>query len=134
MNANFCIALAALGAVSCASHTAPAEVAGVRLVGISSTAVEVHRPRFVMREGALALEAYVLREFKGRTNPDSHIDIVYLDGTGRKLAEQRASVKPHSLPASGRMPRPHAYFRQAIELPPGTVSVEVRAHEEPHGN
>lgn len=126
--------LAVVGATGCASYTIPSEGSNVRLVGISSPAVEVYRPRFILHEGALALEGYAMREFKGRTNPDSHIDIIYLDGMGRKVAEERANVLPHNLPGSGRMPRPHAYFKQAIKLPAGTASIEVRAHEERHGN
>ncbi|MDP3073830.1 MAG: hypothetical protein Q8N18_26330 [Opitutaceae bacterium] len=134
MKAIHCITFAVVGAAGCASYNIPSQVGGVRLAGISSSAVEVYRPRFVLNEGTLALEAYAMREFKGQTSPDSHIDIVYLDGTGRKVAEERANVRPHNLPGSGRMPRPHAYFKQAINLPAGTASVEVRAHEEPHGN
>ena len=134
MKAIHCIAFAVLDVAGCASYRIPSEAANVRLVGVSSPAVEVYRPRFVLHQGALALEGYAMREFKSQTNPDSHIDIIYLDVSGRKVAEERANVRPHNLPGSGRIPRPHAYFKQAIKLPAGTASVEVRAHEERHGN
>lgn len=127
-------ALVVVAVAGCASYTIPLEAAGIRLVGISSPAVEVYRPRFVQHEGALAIEAYAMREFKGQTTPDSHLDLVYLDGSGRKIAEERANVRPHNLPGSTRLPRRHAYFKQTIKPPTGTASIEVRAHEEPHGN
>lgn len=132
MKALYCLGFGVVFAAGCASYVVPPEMSAVRLVGHSSSAVEVYRPRFIRHEGALALEAYTMREFKGQTTVDSHVDIVYLDSTGRKLAEERANVRPHSLPAGGRMPRPHAHFIQTIKPPAGTAAVEVRAHEEPH--
>lgn len=132
MNALYCFGFGLVLATGCASYVVPPEMAAVRLVGMSSAAVEVYRPRFIRHEGVLALEAYTTREFKGQTTVDSHVDIVYLDGAGRKLAEERANVRPHSLPAGGRLPRPHAHFIQTIKPPAGTTAVEVCAHEEPH--
>ncbi len=132
MKALFCFGFGLVFAAGCASYVVPPEMSAVGLVGVSTPAVEVHRPRFIRHEGVLALEAYAMREFKGQTTVDSHIDIVYLDSMGRKVAEERANVRPHSLPGGGRMPRPHAHFIQTIKPPAGTAAVEVRAHEEPH--
>lgn len=69
------------------------------------------------------------REFKGEVTPDSHVDIVYRDNIGRVVADERANMHSQTLPATSRLPRPHAYFVQAIKPPAGTAAVEVRAHD-----
>lgn len=124
-----------LGAVilsGCVAVPLSPDAASVALVAVSSSAVEVYRPRFRMKEGVLTLEAYVMREFKGETTADSHIDIVYLDASGRQLAQERADVTPHTLPQTTRMPRPHAYLLFPVRLPSGTARIEVRADESAH--
>lgn len=85
-----------------------------------------------MKEGVLAVEAYVMRKFKGETTTDSHIDIVYLDASGLQLAQERPDVTPHALPQTMRVTRPHAYFLIPVRLPHGTAKIEVRADESAH--
>ena len=119
-------------AAGCASYVVPSELSAVRLVGVSSAGVEIYRPRFIRQKGGLALEAYVMREFKGQTTTHSHVDIVFLDRAGRKIAEERANVRPADLPVHWRLPRPHHHFIHAMNPPAGTEAVEVRAHEVPH--
>ncbi len=124
-----------LGAVllsGCAAVSLPPDAASIALVAVSSSAVEVHRPRFRMKDGGLKLEACITREFKGETTADSHIDIVYLDASGRQLAQERSDVTPHTLPQTMRMPRPHAYLLIPVRPPSGTAKIEVRADESAH--
>ncbi len=116
----------------CAAVPLPPDAASVALVAVSSSAVEVYRPRFRMKEGVLTLEAYIMREFKGETTADSHIDIVYLDAFGRQLSQERPDLTPHTLPQTMRMPRPHAYLLFPVRLPNGTAKIEVRADERVH--
>jgi hypothetical protein len=132
MKSFLALLLATLGVAGCASYSVPAEAGGIRLTGLSSSTMEIHRPRFLHRDGTLTLEAYVMREFKGAVTPDSHVDIVYLDNGGRVLAEERANVRPQNLPETSRPPRPHAYFVQVIKPPTDTAAVAVRAHDVSH--
>lgn len=124
-----CCVLAGAG---CASTPLPPEAAGVALVPISSVSVELHRPRFRMKNGELMLEAYALRQWKAETTADTHVDIVYLDASGKQVAVETTNFSPRSLPASGVRGKPHAYFLIPIRIPAGTRAIEVRAHDGPH--
>jgi hypothetical protein len=99
----------------CASIPLPPDATSVALVAVSSSAVEVYRPRFRMKNGVLKLEAYGMREFKGETTTESHIDIVYRDASGRQLARERPDVTP-----------PHAAANDA-----GHATARVFAHPGP---
>jgi hypothetical protein len=116
----------------CASTILPPEARGVVLVPVSSAAIELHRPRLLFKRDTLDLEAYVFRQWKAETTADSHVDLVFVDGTGRELAVETTSFSPRSLPNAIRGPKPHAYFKIPIRLPPGTAAIEVRAHDGPH--
>ncbi len=85
-----------------------------------------------MKNGVLKLEAYGMREFKGETTTESHIDIVYRDASGRQLARERPDVTPHTLPQTMRVTRPHAYLLIPVRLPHGTAKIEARADESAH--
>jgi len=125
--------IGALALASCASVPLPPEAAGITLVPVPSVAVEIHRPRFRMQEGQLAVEGYVFRQHAAETTADSHIDLVFTDATGRELAVDTTSFYPRSLPKTLRLPQPHAYFLVAVpRLPAGTTTIEVRGHDGPH--
>ena len=92
----------------CASGPLPLDVANVTLVPVPSAAVEVHRPKFRIKNGDLKLEGYVFRQPNAETTADSHIDLVFLNGAGRALRVDTTSFSPRSLTRSFRMPQPHA--------------------------
>ncbi len=116
----------------CASVPLPPEAAAVALVPVSSVSVEIHRPRFKMKNGDLMLEAYALRQWKAETTADTHVDIVFLDGLGKQVAVETANFHPRSLPKTMRLPGPHANFIVSIQLPAGARAIEVRAHDGAH--
>ena len=121
------------GLAGCASAPPlPPEATSVALVPVSSSAIEVHRPRFLMKRGYLELEAYVFRQWKADTTADSHVDLLYLDALGRTLLVETATFAPRSLPRTLRMPQPHALLRVGINLPRETAAIEVRGHDGPH--
>lgn len=121
-----------LAFAGCASVSLPPEAAVVNLVPVSSPDVEVHRPRFHTKEGELKLEAYAFRRFKAETTANTHIDLVFLDRSGRELRQELTYFTPRSLPPLGRMPHPAAYLRVPVRIPAGTATIEVRAHEGAH--
>lgn len=126
------IMLGALGLAGCASVPLPSEATAITLVAVPSPSVEIHRPRFRMKEGDLMLEAYALRQWKAETTSDTHVDLVFLDASGKSVAVETTNFHPRSLPQSGVRGRPHAYFLVAITIPAGTRTIEVRAHDGPH--
>lgn len=81
----------------CSSVPLPPEAAAARVVPFSSTAIEVHRPRFVADKGDLELEVYGLRQRKAETTADSHLDLVFMDPQGRALLVDTASFNPRML-------------------------------------
>ncbi len=85
-----------------------------------------------MKDGELKLEAYALRQSKAETTSDTHIDIVYLDVSGRQLGQEQTNFSPRNLPPMHRLPKPHAYFLTSIKIPADTAVIEVRAHEGAH--
>ena len=116
----------------CASAPLPSEAVGVSTVAVSSTSVEIHRPRLVMKTGELKLEAYAFRQWKAETTANTHVDIVYLNAAGNEIARETTNFHPRSLPASGVRGKPHAYLLVPIRIPANTRAIEVRAHEGPH--
>ena len=132
MNAPRLAGIVILAFTGCASVPLPPEAASIVLVPASSAAIKVHRPRLLMRKGNLELEAYVFRQFEADTTADSHVDLVFLDGSGRTLRIETASFWPRSLSRAPRMPQPHAYVRTAVNIPKGTTTIEVRGHDGPH--
>lgn len=124
--------VAVLGLAGCASVPLPPDAVAVSLVPIPSSSVKIHRPRFRVEEGLLKLEAYALRQFDATTTADTHVDIVFLDASGRQLAVETTHFNPRSLWRSHKMPQPHGYFLVPVHLPVGTKTIEVRAHDGRH--
>ena len=126
------MANASLLFAGCAATALPQEALGVSTIAASSSSVEIHRPRLIMKNGSLMLEAYALRQWKAETTADTHVDIVFLDTAGNAVAVETTNFNPRSLPRTMRLPGPHAYLLVPMRLPPGTRAVEVRAHDGPH--
>jgi hypothetical protein len=121
-----------LGFAGCVSVQLPPEAANVKLVPVSSVAVEIHRPKFRLKDGELNLEAYTFRQPEAKTTEDTHIDIVYLDASGRQLSSKQTDFTPSNLPRNVRPPRAHGYFTIPAKIPIDTAVIEVRAHEGKH--
>lgn len=127
------LGIGALGVTGCATTPLPPEVADVVVVPVPSAAIEIWRPKLRMKDGQLAIEAYVFRQHDAETTADSHVDLVFTDTLGRELMVDTTSFYPRSLPRAVRLPRPHAYFLVPIpRLPAGTRAIEVRGDDGPH--
>jgi hypothetical protein len=117
----------------CASIPLPTEAARIALVPVPSAAIEIHRPRLVMKNGQLQLEVYVFRQFEAETTANSHVDIVFLDPAGGVLLVTTTNFTPRSLSRSLRGPQPHAYILvPVLRIPEGARVIEVRGHDGPH--
>lgn len=116
----------------CASTPLPPEAVGVTTAAVSSPSVEIHRPRIIVKDGELRLEAYALMQWKAETTANTHVDVVFLDAGGTALAVETTNFYPRSLPKTMRKPAPHAYLLYPLRIPARTRTVEVRAHDGPH--
>jgi hypothetical protein len=125
-----------IGAVvlsGCAAIPLPKEASKITLVPVPSAAIEIHRPRLVLKNGQLHLEVYVFRQFEAETTADSHVDLVFLDAARSALLITSSGFTPRSLSRSLRGPQPHAYLLVPVpQIPEGTRAVEVRGHDGPH--
>ena len=126
------VVMTTLWLTGCASTPLPPEAMGVSTVAVSSTSVEIHRPRLIMKDGELRLEAYAMRQWKAETTADTHVDIVFLNAVGNEIAVETTNFHPRSLPKTTRLPTPHAYLLMPIRIPYGTRALEARAHDGPH--
>lgn len=126
------LAMTTLWLAGCASMPLPPEAVGVSTIAVSSTSVEIHRPRIIVKKGELVLEAYALLQWKAETTADTHVDVIFLDAAGNTMAVETTNFYPRSLPKTTRRPAPHAYMLFPLRIPAGTRSVEVRAHDGPH--
>lgn len=108
---------------------------GIILVPVPSPAIEIWRPKLRMKDGQLAIEAYVFRQREAETTADSHFNLVFTDALERELMVDTTRSNPRSLPRAMRPPRPHAYLSPLVPIsrrPPGTRAIEVRGHDGPH--
>ena len=133
MRSRLLLCFAAIGLAGCASTLLPPEAAHIVLVPVPSAAIEIWRPRLRMKDGGLAIEAYVFRQQGAETTADSHVDLVFTDALGSELMVDTTSFYPRSLPRAMRLPQPHAYFLVPLpRLPAETRVIEVRGHDGPH--
>jgi hypothetical protein len=133
MNSRLLLLIGAVVLSGCAAIPLPKEGSNITLVPVPSAALEIHRPRLVLKNGQLHLEVYVFRQFEAVTTADSHVDLVFLDAAGSALLITTSGFTPRNLSRSLRGPQPHAYILVPVpQLPEGTRAIEVRGHDGPH--
>ena len=133
MKSRFLLLIGAVVLSGCAAISLPKEASNITLRPLPSVAIEIHRPRLVLKNGQLHLEVYVFRQFEAKTTADSHVDLVFLDAAGSVLLVTTSGFTPRSLARSLRGPQPHAYILvPVLQLPEGTRAIEVRGHDGPH--
>lgn len=109
----------------------PAEVAHVQIELAHSPLVSVTRASLV-REHALVLKGYVLRQHDATDTTRTHLDVTLLDDQGRVLRETIERFAPAQIPRRVRMPDSASFSVVLDPLPAGTSRIVVRAHEGPH--
>ena len=130
----FILPAAALALAGCASTPLPPGAAAVRLDRTPSKSVAVYQPKLVVKDGGLLLDGWVYRQYRAETTMQTHIDVVFLDASGRELRSEVTYFSPREIRRRGghRMaPRGH-YTRAIPELPVGTATIHVRAHDGEH--
>jgi len=116
----------------CATAVLPSDAQRVTVIPKESAAIEVYRPKLVVKNGNLSLQALVFRQWKAATTADSHVDLVFLDAAGKELSVDTTNFTPRSIPTQVRGPKPNGYVSVPVTLPPGTAAIEVRGHDGPH--
>lgn len=125
-----CLFVAAAGLGGCASVSRPPAAAGVALEPIPSQAVALYQPKLVERDGRLILDGWVYRQFGAATTAGSHIDVAFLDITGRQLRSELTRFSPADLRRGGHKMAHRGHYTLAIsEMPAGTATIRVRAHD-----
>ena len=125
------IVIVTAGLAGCASVSLPPEAAAVSLSPLSSKAVAVEQPKLSVRNGRLALDGWVSRQYGAWTTAGSHLDIAFVDGAGREIRREVTRFAPSVLQVgAGQRLQPRGHYSLPIEaMPPGTVAIQVRAHD-----
>ena len=126
--------LAALLVGSCVSDSVPAEAAAVKLVPVSSSAIQVDAPRFHRQDGQLHVVGMAaLKLPRAQPHPDHHVDVVFIDAGGREIRVDSVGLVTRVLPKiPGRARARGIYSAPIQQLPSGTATIEVRAHDVAH--
>lgn len=136
MNAQ-CLALllGAAGLTGCASVPLPFEADSVALERIPSKSVAVYQPKLVVKDGQLLLDGWVYRQFGAWTTTQTHIDVSFLDASGRELRSELTHFDPPDLRRGTHKMAHRGHYTLSIpSMPAGTATIKVRAHDEPHVN
>jgi hypothetical protein len=118
------------GLASCASVQLPPEAATIALDPIPSNSVALYQPKLVLKDGGLVLDGWVYRQFGASTTAGSHIDVTFLDATGRELRTELTHFTPSSLRRGGHKMAHRGHYTVPIpSLPAGTATIQIRGHD-----
>lgn len=125
-----CFAVGVAGLAGCASVPLLPEAAAVNLDRIPSKSVAVYQPKLVVKEGRLMLDGWVYRQFGAQTTARTHIDVAFLDASGRELRSELTRFAPRDLRMGGHKMAHRGHYTLPIPvLPAGTDTIQVRAHD-----
>ncbi|HEX2851665.1 MAG TPA: hypothetical protein VHO24_00400 [Opitutaceae bacterium] len=124
------LALCGTGLTGCATAT-PSASSALVVTGVASETLGVLQPKLVSKQGQLELIGWVYKMVGGPSTAATHLDLVFLDGADRTLSVKTVQFEPrilrHARPPAGR-----GHYTFSLDaLPPGTVRIEVRAHDAP---
>lgn len=130
-----CLVFCAAGVSGCATPLPvelPPEARGVVVTPVSSASVAVRPPLLRTWEGRLELLGFVTKVYGSGTTEGTHLDVAFLDASGRILQSKPAQFYPGRLTRGRHAPNRQAMYSVRIDtLPPGTATIEVRAHDAP---
>lgn len=100
----------------------------------SSPAVDLARPALWPQAGGrYTLVGYLVRQYRGPTTANSHIDVLFLSADGKLLRQQAVAFRPQELKYNEGRRIPRASYELKLDaLPVGTARIRVEAHDQPH--
>ena len=113
---------------------APADVAHIQLDRADSPLVSVEKIWLERKNGPLVVTGYVLKELSTDDTTGTHLDVTLFDAGGRVLRSTVEHFEPRQIIKRPRQPADATYRVVLDPLPPGTVRIEVRAHEGAHSS
>ncbi|ACB77715.1 hypothetical protein Oter_4444 [Opitutus terrae PB90-1] len=121
------------GLAGCVSAPLPSESAAVTLERTASQSVAVYPPKLVVKDGRLLLDGWVYRQYGALTTTETHIDVDFLDATGRVLRNEVTHFVPRDLHRGSHKMAHRGHYRLPISaMPAGTATIHVRAHDGDH--
>ena len=125
------IALAALGLAGCSFAPVPRETATVGFHVTSSQSVRLYEPRFDMWDGHLDIRGMGYRTVGLEIPRPTHLDVEFRDAGEHTL--RRETIRINFLSVRSRVGPDMGKYRLHVGgLPPGTVRIDITAHEESH--
>jgi hypothetical protein len=109
-----------------ASTSLPPEAAQIKLTAVRSPTVLVFQPVILSEEGQLTITGSVYKRAGVPSVASTHLDVVFLDSSKRQLRIETTHFSPRLVPGRGR------YSMPLENLPPETVTIQVRAHRGRH--
>lgn len=113
---------------------APPDVAHIQLDRADSPLVSVEKIWLERKTGPLVVTGYVVKELATEDTTGTHLDVTLFAADGRVLRSTVEHFEPRQIPRRYRQPDDATYRVVLDPLPPGTVRIEVRAHEGAHSS
>lgn len=111
----------------------PPETQGVALVPVSSENVTVREPTLQVYFGKLRLVGTVHKALEGESTHATHLDVVFLDRSGRVLGQELTSFYPQRLSSTRTSHNGRGRYSVEIKkIPTNATRIEVRAHDGLH--
>ena len=113
-----------------ASVPLPPAAATVNLDRSPSQSMAVYQPKLVATGGRLMLDSWLYRQFGAQTTARTHIDVAFLDESGRELRSELTRFAPRALRmGSHKMAHRGHYTLPIPALPAGTDTSQLRTHD-----
>lgn len=128
-----CVSLTLTGCVI--PFRPPPEAVHIQLTRANNSQVVIDKMWFERSAaGGLRIRGYVVRRVSADDTSTTHLDAVFFDAEGKELARTTTAFAPAQLPQRHRL-RGVGEFEIPLSLmPPGTVRIEIHAHEEQNSN
>ena len=130
----FLVLVLALLAGCATPFRAPPDVAHITLVRVGSPLVAVEKIWLERKAGPLVVTGYVVERLAAADTSGTHLDVTLFDAAGRGLRATVEHFEPRQINSRFRRHNDATYRVPLDPLPPGTVRIEVRAHEGAHGS
>lgn len=128
-------ALALVGLLGCTTpFRAPSDVAQLKLDRVDSPVVIVEKIWLERKAGPLVVTGLVTKRLEARDTTQTHMDVTLYNVAGQVLRSSVEHFEPRQIARQWKRPSDATYRVPLDPLPPGTVRIEVRAHEGVHAS
>lgn len=128
-------ASAILGLAACATpFRPPPDVAHIKLDRVDSPVVIVEKIWLERKAGPLVVTGLVTKRLEARDTTQTHMDVTLYNVAGQVLRSSVEHFEPRQIARQWKRPSDATYRVPLDPLPPGTVRIEVRAHEGVHAS